>query len=96
MFIGDCGITMQNIGDETVPEIGFHIIKEYCNKGFATEAALACKEYAFKVLHYHDVFSYTTVRNIPSQNVAEKIGMKVYKYFEKNGEKQIVQVASKD
>jgi len=95
VFIGDCGITMQNIGDETVPEIGFHIIKEYCNKGFATEVALACKEYAFKVLHYNAVFSYTTVRNIPSQKVAEKIGMQVYKYFEKNGEKQIVQVASK-
>lgn len=95
VFIGDCGITMQNIGDETIPEIGFHIIKEYCNKGFATEAALACKEYAFKVLNYHEVFSYTTVRNIPSQKVAEKIGMNVYKYFEKNGEKQIVQVASR-
>lgn len=95
IFIGDCGITMQNIGDETIPEIGFHIIKEYCNKGFATEAALACKEYAFKVLNYHEVFSYTTVRNIPSQKVAEKIGMHVYKYFEKNGEKQIVQVVSK-
>lgn len=96
VFIGDCGITMQNIGDETVPEIGFHIIKEYCNNGFATEAALACKEYAFKVLHYHEVFSYTRVRNIPSQKVAEKIGMQVYKYFENNGEKQIVQVARKD
>ena len=74
----------------------FHIIKEYCNKGFATEAALACKEYAFKVLHYHEVFSYTTERNIPSQKVAVKIGMQVYKYFEKYGEKQIVQVASKN
>lgn len=96
ILIGDCGITMQNIGDETIPEIGFHIIKEYCNKGFATEAALVCKEYAFKVLNYHEAFSYTTVRNIPSQKVAEKIGMHVYKYFEKNGEKQIVQVANKD
>lgn len=96
VFIGDCGITLQNIGDETVPEIGFHIIKEYCNNGFATEAALACKEYAFKVLHYHEVFSYTRVRNIPSQKVAEKIGMQVYKYFENNGEKHIAQVARKD
>ncbi|MDR3644528.1 MAG: GNAT family N-acetyltransferase [Clostridia bacterium] len=94
IFIGDCGITMQNIGDETVPEIGFHIIKDYCNRGFATEAALACKEYAFDVLKYPKIFSYCTVRNIPSQKIAEKIGMQVYKYFEKYGEKQIVQVAS--
>ncbi|MDQ7095690.1 GNAT family N-acetyltransferase [Desulfosporosinus sp. PR] len=96
VFIGDCGITMQNIGDETVPEIGFHIIKKYCNKGFATEAAFACKEYAFKVLQYPKVFSYTTIRNIPSQKVAGKIGLCLYKYFEKNGEKQIVQVANKN
>jgi RimJ/RimL family protein N-acetyltransferase len=96
VFIGDCGITMQNIGGETVPEIGFHIIKEYCNKGFATEAALACKKYAFEILHYPKVFSYCTVRNIPSQKVAIKIGMHVYKYFESNGEKQIVHVESKD
>lgn len=95
-FIGDCGITMQNIGDETVPEIGYHIIKAYCNRGFATEAALACKEHAFEVLRYPRIFSYTTVRNIASQKVAEKIGMQVCKYFEKNGEQQIVQFASKE
>jgi RimJ/RimL family protein N-acetyltransferase len=92
VFIGDCGITMQDIGGETVPEIGFHIIKDYTSRGYATEAALACREYAFEVMHYPKVFSYTTVRNIPSQRVAEKIGMQIYKHFEKNGEKQIVQV----
>ena len=93
IFLGDCGITMQNIGGETVPEIGFHIIKEYCNRGFATEAAFACKEYAFQVLKYPKVFSYTTIQNVSSQKVAQKIGMQLYKYFEKNGEKHIVQVA---
>ena len=95
-FIGDCGITMQNIENEIAPEIGFHIIKEYCNKGFATEAAFVCKEYAFKVLNYPRIFSYTTEQNVSSQKVAEKIGMQVYKNFEKNGEKQIVQVAIRD
>jgi RimJ/RimL family protein N-acetyltransferase len=95
-FIGDCGITMQEIDGEVVPEIGFHIIKEYWNKGYATEAANACKDYAFDVLHYPKVFSYTILRNIPSQKVAEKIGMQTYKVFEKNGEKQIAQVVNKD
>ena len=92
-FIGDCGITMQIIEKETVPEIGFHIIKDYWKKGYATEAAIACKEYAFEVLKYPQIFSYTTVKNIPSLKVAEKIGMQKYKIFEKNGEKQIAQVA---
>ncbi|MBP3039218.1 GNAT family N-acetyltransferase [Bacillaceae bacterium Marseille-Q3522] len=93
VFLGDCGITMQNIDGEILPEIGFHIIKDYWKKGYATEAALACKEFAFHTLHYRKIISYTTVRNIPSQKVAEKIGMEIYKFFEKNGEKQIVQVA---
>ncbi|MEN1969062.1 GNAT family N-acetyltransferase [Lentibacillus sp. N15] len=95
-FIGDCGITMQTIKGETVPEIGFHIIKEYWNKGYATEAAFACKEYAFHVLGYTKIFSYTTLRNISSQKVAEKIGMKTYTFFEKNGEQQIVQCTQDD
>lgn len=94
-LIGDCGITMQEIADETVPEIGFHIIKEYWNKGYATEAARACKDYAFAVLNYPRVFSYTTVKNVPSQKAAEKLGMQTYKVFEKNGEQQIARVISK-
>lgn len=94
-LIGDCGITMQNIENETVPEIGFHINKNYWNKGYATEAAIACKNYAFEVLGYPKIFSYTTLKNIPSQKVAEKMRMQIYKIFEKNGEKQIAQVAYK-
>ncbi|MFC0300785.1 GNAT family N-acetyltransferase [Virgibacillus soli] len=95
-FIGDCGITMQDIDGMRLPEIGFHIIKEYWNKGYATEAASACKEYAFNVLGYSEIFSYTTLKNIPSQKVAEKIGMETYKFFEKNDEQQIVQVTYKN
>ena len=95
-FIGDCGITMQNIDGEKLPEIGFHINKEYWNKGYATEAAWACKEYAFNTLHYSKIFSYTTLKNKPSQKVAGKIGMKTYKLFEKNGEQQIVQFICAD
>jgi RimJ/RimL family protein N-acetyltransferase len=84
---------MQNIENEIVPEIGFHINREYWNKGYATEAAFACKEYAFNVLRYPSIFSYTTTKNVPSLKVAEKIGMQFFKFIEKNSEKQIVQVA---
>lgn len=96
VFLGDCGITMQRIEDEVVPEIGFHIIKNYCNKGYATEAALACKEYAFEILNYSRVFSITSERNIPSQKVAEKIGMKFYKYFDSHGEKHVSKLSIKE
>ena len=92
-FIGDCGITMQAIGNETVPEIGFHIIGKYSRRGYASEAASACRDYAFTVRGYERVFSYTDERNIASRKVAEKIGMRFHSYFEKNGARQIVHVA---
>ena len=38
-FIGDCGITLQNIDGEILPEIGYHIHKKYWMYGFAKEAA---------------------------------------------------------
>lgn len=66
-LVGDCGITMQEIDGETVPEIGYHIHKDYWNKGYASEAALACKQYAFNKLGYDRVYSYTTLNNVPSQ-----------------------------
>jgi len=96
IFIGDCGITMQNIEGEIVPEIGFHIIKDYWNRGYATEAALACREYAFNVLNYPRVFSYTTIDNVPSQRVAQKTGMKVYKHFVRDGVEHVVQFMKRD
>ena len=48
-FIGDCGITMQEVEGQSLPEIGYHIIKEYCRRGYASEAANACIDFAFTV-----------------------------------------------
>nr|WP_325878887.1 GNAT family N-acetyltransferase [Mammaliicoccus sciuri] len=95
-FLGDCVITMQNIDGEILPEIGFHIIKEYCNKGYPSEAAKACMEYAFNVSRFEQIYSYSTIDNLPSQKVAPKIGMKQHKVFEKNGVHHIVQRASRE
>ena len=83
VFIGDCGITMQEIEDKKLPELGYHIKKQYCGKGYATEAAGACIEYAFTELDYDTLYTYTKHDNIPSLRVAEKNGMKFVKYFEK-------------
>ena len=35
--IGDCGLTLQNINGETLPEIGFHIRRDCQRKGYAKE-----------------------------------------------------------
>lgn len=83
-LIGDCGITMQEVEGKSYPEIGYHIRKDYCGKGYATEAAKACIDFAFVEKNFEKVYSYMKDDNIPSRKVAEKNGMKFLKYFQKS------------
>jgi RimJ/RimL family protein N-acetyltransferase len=89
VFLGDCGITMQEIEGRELPELGYHIIPAYGGRGYATEAAAACVTYAFETLGIDVLYSYTTPANIPSRRVAEKIGMKEAGRFQKEIEGQI-------
>lgn len=86
-FIADCGLVKQIVDGETEIEIGYHIKKEYWLKGFATEAARACKDYGFNQLGVNKFISIIDSRNLPSIRVAEKIGFKKEKemfIFNKN------------
>lgn len=74
-LIGDCGITMQRIHGEMLPEIGYHIHKEHQRKGYASEAASACMKLAFEELHMPSVYSYMKYTNAASYGVALKNGM---------------------
>lgn len=89
-FLGDCGITLQNIDGETLPEIGYHIIKTFCNMGYATEAAEACKKYATEILSLKSIYSYSEIGNKASQRVSEKIGMNKIKVFKSDGKDKVV------
>lgn len=74
-LIGQCGLTMQPWRDADVLEIGYLFQHRYWHKGYATEAAQACKKYAFETLHAAEVCSIIRDTNIPSQNVAIRNGM---------------------
>ena len=63
--------------DRTEGELGWIINKKYWHKGYATEAAKACKEYACETLNAEEVVSIIRDTNIPSQKVAERNGMKI-------------------
>ncbi|WP_320054451.1 GNAT family N-acetyltransferase [uncultured Acetobacteroides sp.] len=95
-FLGDCGITLQDIDGEILPEIGFHTIKTFCNMGYATEAAEACKKYALEVLGFKSIYSYSAIGNKPSQRVSSKIGMRKVKAFTKDGIEEVVYEYRKD
>lgn len=74
-MIGQCGITMQDYKDRQVPEIGYLLAHRYWHKGYATEAAIACREYGFNVLHFDALYSIIRDTNMASQNVAIRNGM---------------------
>ena len=86
-FVGDCGITIQNIDGEMLPEIGYHINKKYWRKGFASEAAKSVRDWAFTNTKYGRIFSYMKYTNVASYSTACAIGMKKVKEYpdEKNG-----------
>lgn len=76
-LIGQCGITMQDWNGRQVPEIGYLFQKAYWHKGYATEAARACKHYAFDTLGLKEVFSIIRDNNSASRRVAERNGMSI-------------------
>ena len=85
-FIGDCGLTIQNIDGEQLPEIGYHINKKYWRRGFAKEAARACRDWAFSNTKYDIIYSYMKYTNVGSYSTAIANGMKKVKEYtdEKN------------
>lgn len=83
-MIGQCGLTIQDAGGREVLEAGYLFQKAYRHKGYATEAAIACRDYAFEELHTEEVYSIIRDNNIPSQNVAIRNGMAVRGRFTKH------------
>ena len=81
-MIGDCGITMQNIHGQMLPEVGYHIRADRQRKGYATEAAAACIRFAFEKHGFPAVYSYMKHTNIPSQRTAMKNGMRFVEEYE--------------
>lgn len=76
-MIGQCGITYQDFNGKQVPEIGYLFQKAFWHMGYATEAAQACKRYAFDVLDLPEVYSIIRDNNFASQKVAKRNGMQV-------------------
>lgn len=74
-MIGQCGITVQTWKDRELLEIGYLFQKDFWHKGYATEAAKACKLYAFTKLEADEVFSVIRDTNTASKNVAVRNGM---------------------
>jgi len=78
-IIGDCGITRQQVEGEYFYEIGYHLRRDFWGQGLATEAAIACRDWAFAHLKTGRLISLIRPENLPSRRVAERTGMTVWK-----------------
>ncbi len=83
-MIGQCGLTMQPWKDQEVLEIGYLFQRRCWHQGYATEAARACKRYAFEILDADEVCSIIRDTNTASRNVAVRNGMTATDRFTKH------------
>lgn len=82
-FIGDCGLTIQNIDGQLLPEIGYHLHKKHWRKGYGSEAAKRVRDWAFENTNYDCLYSYMTATNVGSYTTAASVGLKKIKeYFD--------------
>ncbi|WP_109208719.1 MULTISPECIES: GNAT family N-acetyltransferase [Microbacterium] len=74
-FVGDCGLTWQEVGGLSRLEVGYHVTPAWQGRGIATEAAAACRDYVIEHVDARELIAIVHPDNRASQRVAEKIGM---------------------
>jgi RimJ/RimL family protein N-acetyltransferase len=83
-FIGFVGlhIPAAQLPFSPCTEVGWRLAFDYWGYGFATEAAQAALRVGFEVLGLEEIVSFTTVANLKSRAVMERLGMKESGIFE--------------
>lgn len=74
-LVGQCGVLVQMVEGIERFEIGYSVLPEFWGQGYASEAALKCKNYAFEHSFADSLISTVHVDNIRSEKVALRNGM---------------------
>lgn len=86
-FLGWCGLKYSLELDET--DLGFRFFRRYWNKGYATESARACVDYAFEKLGLSLLVGRAMHANGASIRVLEKVGFHYWKDFDFDGHRGV-------
>ncbi|MEL7535152.1 MAG: GNAT family N-acetyltransferase [Bacteroidota bacterium] len=78
-FVGQCGILVQEVEEQKRIEIGYSILPQFWGRGYASEAAIKCKELAFQHNYTDNIISVVHIDNKGSAKVAMKNGMSIEK-----------------
>jgi RimJ/RimL family protein N-acetyltransferase len=84
-LIGNCGLELMEVDGERVAELGYDFRSDHWNRGYATEAAAAVRDYALGVLAVPRLLSLIRPGNAASARVAEKVGLRSAGTVEKDG-----------
>lgn len=76
-FVGFIGLIKPSFDAPFMPavEVGWRLAFDDWGKGYATEGAKAVLAHGFETLHLGEIVSFTTVQNMRSRRVMERIGM---------------------
>ncbi len=88
-FVGDCGLTMQDIEGELHLEVGYHVAHDLRGRGLATEAAASVRQAAAEAGEPRLV-AIIRPENLPSQRVAQNIGLRLERRANKGGGEVLV------
>lgn len=83
-FVGDCGLTIQEVEGESFVEAGWHVRSPLRRQGYAAEAAAAVRDAAREAGVEH-LIAIIRPHNMASQGVATKIGLVLEREVHKNG-----------
>jgi len=96
-MIGDCGVTMQNINGFIMPEIGYHLRKDFHRQGLATEAACAVRDWVFQNTPFGVLSSYMKKDNLASIRTAIAYGCrKVGEFTDEEGDRTCIYSISRE
>ena len=74
-LVGHVGLLTQKVEGEIELEVAYSLLPDHWKKGYATEAAQFCINYAFQKGWRNNLISLISPYNTPSVAVAKRIGM---------------------
>lgn len=81
-FIGTCGADLFELEGKQERELGYRLMLEHWNKGYATEAARAMVDYLLLDLKLPSVHAFAVYQNPASLRVIEKVGFQYLRDFQ--------------
>ena len=76
-FIGFVGLQVPGFTADFTPcvEVGWRLAREWWGRGYASEAACASIDHGLDVLGLGEIVAFTSVHNLRSRRVMERVGM---------------------